>query len=199
MNWLAGRLAPLARREPDALLRAGMLTCLLIALIWLLVARLSAPAPSAATGLIGRPAPVFTLRAAQSGTMLPIATHVLATSGRPTLLLFFNTLCIHCLSEVGTARQAASGARGGPLSIVYVDTPGENAQITGAYMARLRLNPPVLLDSGGAVARRYAVGYGPTLILVDAQGIVRGVWVGETSAATLSAGIASGLSAGLAR
>jgi thiol-disulfide isomerase/thioredoxin len=186
MRWLA-------RRERVWLLRAGIVACGLVALVWLLVARISAPAPSAPTSLSGHPAPAFTLSAAQDGAMLPAPVRFPAASGRPTLLVFFNTLCVHCLSEIGVAREVATHAPGGPLDVIFVDTPGENAQITGAYMARIQLDPPVLLDSGVAVAGAYRVGYGPTIILVDERGTVRGAWVGETSATALASGIVRAL------
>lgn len=187
MDWPDWRAAALARRKPDTLLRAGMIACLLVALLWFLLARLTAPRPDAALALIGRPAPSFTLRAAQNGALLPVPTRFSGESGHPTLILFFNTLCVHCLAEVSAAHEVAAGAHDPSLAVLYVDTPGENAQITDAYMARIQFDPPVSLDTGGAVARAYGAGYNPTLILVDARGTVRGVWVGETPAATLAA------------
>ena len=187
MGWLA-------RRERDWWLRAGLAGCVVLALVWLLVARLTAPSPHAPAALTGHAAPAFTLPAAQSGQPLPYPIHFPTTSGRPTLLVFFNTLCIHCLSEISATRAAAAApAPNGPLDLVFVDTPGENAQITGAYMARIQLDPPVLLDAGGAVARAYHAGYSPTIILVDARGTVRMVWVGETSATSLREGVARAL------
>lgn len=189
------RSAIIPQREPGWLLRAGVVGCALLAVALLVLTRVSAPNPASATALIGRPAPSFTLSAAQGGVSLPSRVRFTGTSGRPTLLVFFNTLCVHCLGEISAARQAAASAASGPLDVTFIDTPGENAQITGAYMARLRLDSPVLLDAGGAVARSYGVGYEPTLTLVDQKGVVRAVWTGETSAATLSAGIANALRA----
>jgi hypothetical protein len=193
MNELARRTRAVLRprREPAWLLRAGVFGCALFALMLLLLTRVSAPNPTSATALIGRPAPHFVLRVAQSGKTLAAPGGYSTADGKPTLLIFFNTLCIHCLSEIGAARQAANATPGSPLDILFIDTPGENAQITGAYMARLRLNPPVLLDTGAAVSRVYHASYSPTLVLVDRHGMVRTVWIGETTAAELSAEINS--------
>ena len=195
MRQLAERMRAPNRlmRKPDTLLRAGLIASALVALALLVVTRVTAPNPTNAITLIGRPAPAFTLPAAQGGTTLPTPTHFAGASGRPTLLVFFNTLCVHCLSDISAARQAGATASGGSLDVIFIDTPGENAQITGAYMARLQLNPPVLLDKGGAVARDYRVGYGPTLALVDTKGVIRGVWVGETPVQTLATGIRQAL------
>lgn len=186
-----GRLRP--RREPGWTLRAGIVVCVALALAMALVARGSVPNPTAANALIGHVAPPFTLDAAQGGVTLDQRVTFPGEQSRPTLLVFFNTLCVHCLSEISAARQAAASASGGPVDVLFIDTPAENAQITGAYMARLGLNPLVALDSGGAVASVYGVGYGPTLTLVDRAGVIRGVWIGETSSAQLRAGLTSDL------
>ncbi len=188
------RASHLLKREPAWLLRVGMVACAFGALALLLLARVTAPSAATATTLIGRPAGAFSLPAAQSGVKLPSSTRFAGAAARPTLLVFFYTLCVHCLSEVSAAHDASDTASGGPLDLIFIDTPGENAQITGAYMARLRLDPPVLLDASGAVARDYGVRYAPTIVLVDTRGVIRGVWVGEVSTATLTAGIRHALS-----
>lgn len=188
MRSLTGRARAfnLLRQEPGWLLRACMVAFAVVALALLVFARTSAPSSTAASALIGHPAYSFTLPAAQSGKMLPTPTRFEGTSARATLLVFFNTLCVHCLNEVSAARQVAASATDVPLNVIFIDTPGENAQITGAYMGRLQLDPPVLLDTGSAVAHEYSANYSPTLIVVDGAGVIRGVWVGETSAAMLT-------------
>ncbi|HEX9037043.1 MAG TPA: TlpA disulfide reductase family protein [Ktedonobacterales bacterium] len=177
----------LARAKPEWLMRAGLVTCAALALALLVIARASAPNPNTARSLVGRPAPAFSLPAAQSGAMLA-APITFNAHGRPTLLVFFNTLCVHCLSEIAAVERATVNA---DVRTVLVDTPGENAQITGAYLARLRLDPPALLDRAGNVARAYGVSYTPTLALVDQRGIVLEVWVGETPQATVAAALDS--------
>ncbi len=179
------RVLDLLRREPGWLLRAGMIASAVVALALLVIVRLGAPSPTSTSALIGRPAYSFTLPVAQSGKLLSSPTHFAGVSAHPTLLVFFNTLCVHCLNEVDAARQAAVSDTSGSFNVIFIDTPGENAQITGAYMARLRLDPPVLLDVGGAVSHEYGASYNPTLVVVDAAGVIRGVWVGETPSATL--------------
>src|SRR5579859_4331439 len=106
------------RWKPDMLLRAGLIASALVALVLLVVARGTAPNPTNAATLIGRPAPTFTLPATQGGTMLPTPIHFTGSSAHPILLVFFNTLCVHCLSEISAARQAGSTASGGPLDVI---------------------------------------------------------------------------------
>ncbi len=68
-------------------------------------------------------------------------------------------------------------------------------------MARLQIDAPALLDKGAQVASHYGVAYYPTTILVDAQGVVRAVWVGVAGVRAISAGVAGvrAISAGVAR
>lgn len=196
MNMIVGRVRKLAgpRWKPRWLLRAGAIGCALLALALLLLTRASAPDPVGAATLTGHSAPSFALPIAQGGKTQPEPGGYAATAnGKPTLLVFFNTLCVHCLSEIPAAQHAANAMPNAPLNVIFIDSPGENAKITGAYMARQRLDPPVLLDAGARVARAYHASYTPTIILIDGAGVVRRVWTGETSAATLNAGITAAL------
>ena len=177
--------------SPATLLRAGMLAAALLAVALALLARPVAGAADGPQRLVGQQAPAFALPAAQNGARLP-GTRTLATHrGRATLLVFFNTLCVHCLGEVQAAQSLAHSYP--QLDIVYIDAPGESAQITTNYLARLNVDPPVLLDAHEQVAGRYGVRYYPTLVLVDARGIVRATWLGETPAATLRPAISAAM------
>ena len=171
-------------------LRLAVLGCAALAVALALLAHALTPAPDQSRALIGHSAPAFTLAAAQSGQTLAQPVSFAAHSAHPTLLVFFNTLCVHCIAGVQAARAATQTAGQPAANVIYLDSPGENAEITGQYMTRLQANPPVLLDKGAAVARRYGVAYYPTIILVDAQGIVRAVWVGAPTASELGAAIA---------
>lgn len=173
----------------SALLRAGIIVAALLAVALALLVRPVAGTAAGAQALVGRQAPAFALPAAQNGAKLPTMQTLAAHQGRATLLVFFNTLCVHCLGEVQTTQSLA---RSYPqLDIVYIDAPGESAQITTNYLARLNFDPPVLLDAHERVAARYGVAYYPTLILVDARGVVRATWLGEVSAATLRPAISA--------
>lgn len=62
--------------------------------------------------------------------------------------------------------------------------------MTDAYMRRLGVTAPVLLDTAGNVARLYGVQYYPGVVLLDGSGDVRYVATGETSPSALAAAIA---------
>ncbi len=179
------------RRAPTplTLLRAGMIAAALLAVGLALLVRPVAGAANGPQRLVGQQAPAFALPAAQNGQRLPGTQTLAAHHGRATLLVFFNTLCVHCLGEVQTTQSLA---RSYPqLDIVYIDAPGESAQIIANYLARLNFDPPVLLDAHEQVAARYGVRYYPTLILVDGRGVVRATWFGETPAAMLRPAISA--------
>lgn len=182
---LPARLPP---ATPRGWLLLAVVACALLAVCLAVLTRALAPTPDTALRLTGRAAPAFTLPAAQSQRMLPTSLSLSAATERPTVVIFFNTLCVHCLSGVRAGAALASGANA--PRVLYVDTPGENAQITGQYMARLGMNPPVALDRGGHVAAAYQVAYYPTAVVIDRQGVVRGVWTGALSAATIRAATA---------
>ena len=168
----------------------AVVTSAALAVALVTLAHALAPSPNRAQALIGRPAPSFTLTAAQDERTLAQPVTFDGHSGRPTLLVFFNTLCVHCIPGVQAANAAAQTPGLSAPAVIYLDAPGENAEITGQYMTRLQQHPPVLLDAGARVASRYGVAYYPTLLLVDARGIVREVWVGSPSTTQLRAALA---------
>lgn len=184
-RWIPASLARWLRSlDASGWLRVGVLTCAVVALGLGFAAYAQRPTANASQSLIGHRAPSFTLPAAQSGSRLRQPGVFSGVAERPTLLVFFDTLCVHCIAGV----QAAIAARA--VDVVYIDSPGENAEITGQFMARLRIDPPVLLDAQGRVATRYSVSYYPTLMLVDSHGIVRSVWIGQPTVNDLNAAIA---------
>src|SRR5690348_10651435 len=160
-----------------AIFAAAALAVLLAVLV-----RATMPAPFDASRLAGRQAPSFSLQAERGGRILPDPISLSEQRGHPVLLVFGYSLCAHCLNGFQAAREAAA-SRG--LVVLYVDSPAEDAAIIDAYAQRLRLDAPILLDHGGAVAARYGIASYPAFILVDGTGVVRGAWSGEVSASAL--------------
>lgn len=172
-------------------LRAAAAACAALAILLLVIARALAPSTAQARASVGQAAAPFSLPAAQHDQTLARPILFAGHGARPTLLVFFNTLCVHCVAGVQAAHATGVGAPGQPpVDVIYVDAPGENAEITGQYMARLSLDAPVLLDKGARVASRYGVSYYPSIVLVDARGVIRAVWIGAPSASQLRSAIA---------
>lgn len=181
--------ARLRRMTAGGWLRLAVLACALLALGLAALARAQAPTPDQARTLIGHPAPAFSAPAAQDGRLLPQPTRFDPPRSGLTLLVFFNTLCVHCVAGAQAANTAAQASTPAPLRVIYLDAPGENAGITGAYMARLSISAPVLLDANARIASRYGVAYFPSMILVDTRGVVRAVWTGAPTVSELRAAI----------
>lgn len=172
-------------------LRSAAIACGALAILLLVVARALAPSTAQARAGVGQAAAPFSLPAAQHEQMLAQPIHFDGHATRPTLLVFFNTLCVHCVAGVQAAHAVGASASGQPpVDVIYVDAPGENAEITGQYMARLSFDAPVALDAGARVASRYGVSAYPALVLVDAHGVIRAVWVGPPTASQLRSAIA---------
>ena len=169
-------------------LRSGMLAAALLVIILLVAFRACAPSPTTTQRHINQPAIAFTLPAEQAGVLLTAPATFTPTPGEPTLLVFFYTLCTHCLLEMQTARAVA--AQFPTLQSVYIDSPAERPNVTDLMMQRLAITDPVLLDDDRRIAAQYGIAYYPSFALIDAHGIVRDIWTGEVDAATLRAGIA---------
>lgn len=146
--------------------------------------------------LVGQPAPSFALPAEAHGHVQPGIVSLDAGRGHPQLLVFFYTLCTHCLGELATTHDvtqhvAQDPAHAGDLRVAYIDSPAENPMIPDAYVTRVGIDAPVLLDHDAQVAGRYGIAFYPTLVLLDGSGVVRATWTGEPSAATLEGAIDS--------
>lgn len=157
--------------------------------------RAQADVPSAVSGLVGKSALGFTLPAERDAQPLPQSVTFTPASGHPTVLVFFFTLCTHCLLETKTLHDLAATYPISGLQMLYIDSPGESPNIADTYVKRLGITTPILLDSGGQVAGRYGVRYYPTVLFIDGQGMVRTVRVGEVSDAQLRADFAALLGA----
>lgn len=169
-------------------MRVALLALALLALALGIAVRATAGAQTL-DALVGRPAPAFSLPAEANGQLQPKPVSLASQRGHPTLVVFFYTLCTHCLGELQTvsgvvsAHAAAHPASG--LVPLYIDSPAESPAIPDAYLSRIGIDAPVLLDRDGAVAASYGIRYYPALALLDARGTVRASWTGEASAASL--------------
>ncbi len=70
-----------------------------------------------------------------------------------------------------------------------INSPAESSGIIAAYAQRLGITAPVLLDKSGRVAANYGIASYPATVLVDGNGTVREVWIGETGVDSLRSAI----------
>lgn len=129
------------------------------------------------------PAPDFTLNTLDGGQV------TLATlRGQPVVLNFWATWCDPCRREM-PALQATAELYAGEVTVLGIDQ-GEAAATVQAFIDEYGLTYPILLDEKFSVGQQYNIRGMPTTFFIDADGIVRYLWVGEMNRITLAEGIA---------
>ncbi|MDF2439593.1 MAG: hypothetical protein JWN98_577 [Abditibacteriota bacterium] len=126
----------------------------------------------------GSPAPDFTLQDEQAQSM-----QLSQFRGTPVLLNFFNSTCPWCQTEMPRLAELyrrLSDDKEVDVAILGIvvgqDTPPSAAQ----FAADKQLDFPMAVDADGAVRVAYQLERVPTLVLVDAQGIVQRVYEGAS-------------------
>jgi cytochrome c biogenesis protein CcmG, thiol:disulfide interchange protein DsbE len=132
-------------------------------------------------------APDFTLPAIAGGRG-SLALHALR--GHPVLLNFFNSRCPPCIDEMPILRQTAQAYRARGVIVLGVATGGDTLDSARQFAAAQHLRYPVAVDMHQEVAWRYDVGGWPTSFFLDAQGRLRGQYVGPLDRQTVRDGLA---------
>jgi thiol-disulfide isomerase/thioredoxin len=99
--------------------------------------------------------------------------------GRVVMLNFWASWCPPCLREMPSLERLRVKMAGRPLAIVALDS-AETREEVDAYLSRMKLGFPVLLDPDGDNTKRWKVFALPTTFLLDADGRVRYVLTGPT-------------------
>lgn len=99
--------------------------------------------------------------------------------GKVLLLNFWASWCPPCLREMPSLERLRLKMAGRPLEILALDS-AETADEVNAYLSRMNLGFPVLLDPDGSNTRRWKVFALPTTFLLDTEGRVRYVLTGPT-------------------
>lgn len=137
------------------------------------------PAPA-----LSHPAPAFAVSTV-GGDEFSTA----ALDGKPMVVNFWATWCGPCRKEM-PALESASQRYADRVAFIGIDQ-GEDAETIRAFADELGVTFPLGLDLEQAVgADLYNVSGLPTTFFVDAQGIIRRVWMGEMNSITLEEGIA---------
>lgn len=180
-----------ARWRSQRWLLAGVVALALLVLVLALATRVRASDPQALERMVGQPAPVVRVSQENHGQRESQSASIGGATGHPQLLVYFFTLCPHCLGEVSAIQSDAEAHAFGDAREMYIDSPGERPDIVDAYAQRVGLRGPVLLDTSSRAATAYHVSYYPSMVLVDAHGIVRDVWYGEVAPTTLANAVAA--------
>ncbi|MDT3708015.1 MAG: TlpA disulfide reductase family protein [Thiobacillus sp.] len=144
---------------------------------WLGVVVLVLAGAAQAAGFDARPAvPAPQLKAQDlAGTERTLADY----RGKVVLLNFWASWCPPCLREMPSMERLRARMAGRPLVVVALDS-AETPQEVNAYLSRMSLGFPVLLDPDGSNTKRWKVFVLPTSFLLDAEGRVRYVLTGPT-------------------
>ncbi len=128
---------------------------------------------------VGNPAPAFkTVDAAGSAAVVPEGF-----AGKPLVIRFWADWCKYCEGEMKAIERVYQRHQAKGLTILAVNA-GQDANTVNAFMQKIGVSYPALLDEQSAIARSYGVVGLPTTFFVDARGIVRGKIVGEADEAS---------------
>src|SRR5215203_2950684 len=156
----------------------AFVTLLIVGPFWLWTSRLpvsALPVELSAEPAVGRRAPNFTLTTVTGETV-----QLTEVRGKPVVINFWATWCGPCQREMPALEDAAQRF-GGDVVFLGVDE-GEPLDVVEKYLEELGVTFAVPLDSDMSVGDRYQVAGMPTTFFVDAEGIIRHLWVGEMNA-----------------
>lgn len=97
--------------------------------------------------------------------------------GKVVLLNFWATWCPPCQREMPSLERLRMKMAGRPLAIVAISS-AETPEEVSAYLSKMKLGFPVLLDADSSNTRRWKVFALPTTFVLDAEGRVRHVLTG---------------------
>lgn len=123
--------------------------------------------------LIGRPAPDFMLRAI-SPDHVDKPVRLSDSQGKTVVLDFFASWCGPCREQAPIVERVARRLVGPKLAVYGVNTSDQLADAE-RYLTEHRPSYPVLFDSDNEAANAFEVTGLPTLLVIDARGIVRAV------------------------
>ena len=109
--------------------------------------------------------------------------------GKIVLINFWATWCPPCRTEMQDI-QAAAQAHPNDFVVLAVNN-SEDIELVKPFIAGAQLTFPILLDTDGAVSRKYTVQGMPTSFFIDRAGIVRATYIGAMNRAYIEAHIAA--------
>jgi cytochrome c biogenesis protein CcmG/thiol:disulfide interchange protein DsbE len=106
-----------------------------------------------------------------------------AYAGRPLVIRFWADWCKYCEGEMKAIEPVYLRYKDRGVEVLAVNA-GQDRATVAAFVGKLGITYPALLDEDAAVAKRYGVVGLPTTYFIDRQGKVKAKIVGEADAAT---------------
>ena len=114
-----------------------------------------------------------------NGSQVSLASY----KGHPMIVNFWATWCAPCKVEMPLLQSYAQ--RYQELKLIGINND-ESAQTVKKFLNDNNVQIEVLLDKGGMVASQFNVFGFPTTYFVDANGVMRGLYIGELDAELLN-------------
>jgi thiol-disulfide isomerase/thioredoxin len=134
-------------------------------------------------GLVGHPAPAFSLPALAGGPPIELA------AGSATVLDFWATWCGPC--AILSPHLAEMAKRFPSLRVIGISD--EDPSDVGAYLVRHAMTYPIAIDAGDKATRSYLVQGLPSVFVIDKAGVVRYAAVGVPDFTELDAAVAKAI------
>ena len=136
------------------------------------------------SGMVGKPAPTFTLPVAANGE--PGAQMSVADlKGRPVILDFWASWCGPCAIEAPVLDRLSRRYEKQGLVVLGVNA-SDPPEVIKSYAARKGLSYPMVMDARSEASFSYGVDRLPSLVVIDKQGNVVSYLVGIVDESALS-------------
>lgn len=142
-------------------------------------------------GMVGKPAPDFTLPVAANGDA-GARMQLAELKGRPVVIDFWASWCGPCAVQAPILDRLARKYEGRGLVVLGVNIDDPPA-IAKEYARKKGLSYPILTDDGDQAAASYGVSKLPSLIVVDRQGNVSSFMTGLVDEPSLDEVIAAAM------
>jgi peroxiredoxin len=110
-------------------------------------------------------------------------------AGKPVVIRFWADWCKYCEGEMKDIEGAYQRHRAAGLEILAVNA-GQDRATTAAFVGKLGISYPALLDEDAKIAKRYGVTGLPTTYFIGRDGKVAAKQVGEMTAANFELQVA---------
>jgi len=105
-------------------------------------------------------------------------------SGKVIVVRFWVDWCKSCAIEMPMIDDTYNKYKDRGLVVIAVNV-GQSKDVAAAFVTKLKLSYPVVLDTNSAISKRYGVKAVPFTLIIDRKGIVRKRILGEAGSETI--------------